>query len=132
MKFSLRVLGNMAGIWVSTQVVAGVTLESSDSVGRTLLDLFLFALLLAVVNSLVRPLVKVLAFPLYILTLGLFVLVTNGLMFSLAAWLAQEVALPVMVAQWSSAVWAGTVTAIVAAFVAWVLGAFLPSDSDNR
>lgn len=132
MKFSLRVLGNMAGIWVSTQVVAGVTLESSDSVGRTLLDLFLFALLLAVVNSLVRPLVKVLAFPLYILTLGLFVLVTNGLMFSLAAWLAQKVALPVMVAQWSSAVWAGTVTAIVAAFVAWVLGAFLPSDSDNR
>lgn len=132
MRFSLRVLGNMAGIWVSTQVVAGVTLEHSGSAGRTLLNLFLFALVLAVVNSLVRPLVKVLAFPLYILTLGLFVLVTNGLMFSLAVWLVQKASLPVLVTQWSSAVWAGTVTAIVAAFVAWVLGALLPSKPSDR
>ena len=130
MQFSSRIIGNMVGIWVSTLMLAGIWFEKSESGWNTLLDLFLIALILTLVNSLVRPLVKVLAFPLYILTLGLFTLITNGLVFSLAAWLATQVHLPLFVDGWWSAVWAGTITAIVGAIVSSILGALIPKNSN--
>ena len=129
MYFLTRVIGNMVGIWISTLIVSGVFFERSESGWYTLLNLFLIALLLSAVNSLVRPIVKFLTFPLYILTLGLFAIITNGLMFSLAAWLATHIQLPIFVDGWWPAVWAGTVTAIVGAIVAGLLGLLIPKKS---
>lgn len=48
----------------------------------------LAALLLALVNATVRPVLRVLSLPLTVLTLGLFHLVVNALMLELASWLS--------------------------------------------
>jgi putative membrane protein len=45
------------------------------------------SLVLGLVNALVRPLLQILAFPITLITLGLFYLVINALCFGLAAWL---------------------------------------------
>jgi putative membrane protein len=78
--FLLRVLISAFGLWLASQCVAGVHFDST----RTLL---LAALLLGIVNAIVRPIVFILTLPLTILTLGLFLLVLNAGMVALVAWL---------------------------------------------
>jgi putative membrane protein len=48
---------------------------------------FIAALVLALVNSYLRPIVVILTLPINILTLGLFTLVINGLMLELVSWI---------------------------------------------
>jgi putative membrane protein len=66
-------------VWVVTAVVPGVTVVGG--VGSYLL----VAVVLAVVNVLVRPVLKLLSFPLLLLTLGLFLIVINAAMLGLTA-----------------------------------------------
>src|SRR5438094_9898691 len=74
MTFVLRLLVNAAALWAATHIVDGVTF-TGDS-----LTLLAVALVFGVVNAIVKPVTKVLTFPLIILTLGLFLLVINALM----------------------------------------------------
>ncbi len=124
--FISRTIGNMAGVWLASLWVGGVTFVASGEVWQTLLNLFVIAIILAIVNSVIRPVVKVLALPLYIITLGLFAFVTNGLMFWLAGWLAGQFSLPLHVDGFWPAVWGGLVTAIVAGIISAGLNAILP------
>ena len=62
------------GLWVATRIVPGVTYTGG---WMTLLGV---ALVFGVVNAFIRPVAKVLTFPIVILTLGLFLLVINGFM----------------------------------------------------
>ncbi|MEO6340986.1 MAG: phage holin family protein [Caulobacteraceae bacterium] len=61
------------GLWLATKIVPGVRVTSLGS-------LVAAALLLGIANALVRPVVVLLTLPLTIVTLGLFLLVVNGLM----------------------------------------------------
>jgi putative membrane protein len=54
---------------------------------------FIFALVLGIVNAIIRPVVQVLALPISILTLGLFAILVNLGMFYLAAYFVREVTL---------------------------------------
>ena len=74
MAFWVRWLVNAAALWVATRIVPGVTY-----VGGWLPFLGV-ALIFGVVNAFIRPVAKVLTFPIIILTLGIFALVVNGLM----------------------------------------------------
>lgn len=65
---------------VSAWMLPGVQVES---VGGLLVG----GLVLAIVNAWIRPVMNVLAFPISVLTLGLFLFVVNGLAFALASWL---------------------------------------------
>jgi putative membrane protein len=65
-------------LWVTASIVPGVSVSSYTT-------LALAALVLGLVNALVRPIILILTLPLTILTLGLFYLVVNGLAFGLAA-----------------------------------------------
>jgi putative membrane protein len=58
--------------------------EVSDKLG----PLLFVALILGLVNAVVRPVVKLLSLPLVLLTLGLFLLVVNALMLFVTEWLA--------------------------------------------
>ncbi len=132
MEFISRIIGNMAGVWIAASLVSQVVIERSDNGWITLLNVFLIAVVLTIINMTLRPLVKALTFPLYILTLGLFSVITNGLMFYLTGWLASKVELPLVVDGWWPAVFAGTITAIIASIVAGVLGsAFSKSPSSS-
>jgi putative membrane protein len=61
-------------LWVATRVVPGVTYTGGW------MPLLAVALVFGVVNTFVRPIAKILTFPIVILTLGLFLLVINGSM----------------------------------------------------
>ncbi|ATQ45108.1 hypothetical protein CSW64_18715 [Caulobacter mirabilis] len=75
----LRTLVGMAGLWLADRFVPGVNIAD----GTTLL---IAALILGVVNAVVRPVVILLTLPATLLTLGLFLLVVNAGMFSLTAY----------------------------------------------
>ena len=94
-------------LWVTTQVIDGVHVSSFQT-------LVLAALVLGLVNALVRPVITILTLPLTIITLGLFYLVVNGLAFGLAAALVRGFS----VDGFGSAV----LGALVVSIVSWVIG----------
>ncbi|MBP9232779.1 MAG: phage holin family protein, partial [Phenylobacterium sp.] len=77
-RFIARVLIAALGLWLAAAVLPGVSYSGW-------LDLLLAALLLGLVNAIVRPIVFLLTLPLTILTLGLFLLVVNAAMIGLVA-----------------------------------------------
>ncbi len=79
MRFLIR-LGITAGaLWIAAEVIPRAEFD-----GR-FVDLLLVALIFGLVNALIRPVVRLLTFPINVLTLGLFTLVVNGLMLLITA-----------------------------------------------
>ncbi|HWZ27754.1 MAG TPA: phage holin family protein [Gemmatimonadales bacterium] len=76
--FITRVLITALGLWLAANVVSGIAVGS----WKTLL---LAAIVLGVVNAIVRPILIILTLPITFFTLGFFLLVVNGLSFALAA-----------------------------------------------
>ena len=74
MPFVIRWIVNAAALWVATRIVPGVGYTGGW------LPFLGVALLFGIVNAFIRPIAKVLTFPLIILTLGIFSFVVNGLM----------------------------------------------------
>ena len=75
----LRIAITALGLWLAATIVPGIRIATPGT-------LVLAALLMGVVNALVRPLALLLTLPLTIITLGLFLLVVNAAMFGLVAW----------------------------------------------
>jgi len=76
--FLLRVVITALGLWLASEWVSGVRIHGPGT-------LILAALLLGVVNAVVRPVAIILTLPLTLLTLGLFLLVLNAAMVALVA-----------------------------------------------
>lgn len=76
--FVLRVAIVALGLWLATQILPGLYFEGAGY-------LLAAALLLGIVNAIVRPIAVVLTLPLTLLTLGLFLLVVNAAMLGLVA-----------------------------------------------
>jgi putative membrane protein len=70
---------------VGTGWLRGIHLQ-----GNGWLAILALALVFGLVNALVRPLLKFLTCPLIVLTMGLFTLVINGVMFALTGWIGQQ------------------------------------------
>jgi putative membrane protein len=79
----------------------------------------LAALLLGFINTLVRPVLAILTLPITVLTLGIFYLVLNGLLF----WLASAFIPGFQVQGFASAL----VGALLYGVIAWVLSALIPN-----
>jgi putative membrane protein len=107
MSFALRLLINAAALWVAIEIVPGVSYS-----GGWMPFVFL-ALLFGVINSTLRPLAKILTFPLILVTLGLFALVVNGLMFWLVGAIAAALAIDFRVGGFWAAFWGALVVSIV-------------------
>ena len=76
----LRVVTVALGLWLATKLISGIEVRE----GWTLLAA---ALLLGIVNAVIRPIAIVLTLPVSILTLGGFLLVNNAAMLGLVSWL---------------------------------------------
>jgi putative membrane protein len=74
----LRFLFGVAGLWVASQVVHGISYDSLGSLAAA-------ALLLGVINAVLRPILVILTLPITVLTLGLFLLVINAMTLGLTA-----------------------------------------------
>jgi putative membrane protein len=98
MNLLLRWLLNAIGLWVATEIIPGVSASSWQA-------LAIAALLLGLVNAIVRPVLVLLTLPVTLLTLGLFLVVINALMLMLVAWLVPGFAI-------SGLLWAGVLAAL--------------------
>ena len=76
--FLMRAAIVALGLWLATQIFSGVTFDAPTT-------LIAAALLLGLVNAIVRPLLLIITLPITILTLGLFLLVINAAMVGLVA-----------------------------------------------
>ena len=121
MSFLIRLLVNAAAMWVATRIVPGVTYEGGG------LPFLGVALMFGVINATLRPLTKILTFPLIIVTLGLFALVVNGLMLWLTSSLSATLGLGFHV----SGFWAAFFGALVVSIVSALLSVSLHPSRDD-
>ncbi|MFJ8073482.1 phage holin family protein [Streptomyces sp. NPDC096176] len=121
MNFLVKTIANAGALWVSVWLLQDITL-TGDSTGKKAWTLILVALLFGLVNFLVKPVVKLLTLPLFILTLGLITLVINALMLLLTSWLADKLDLSFHVEGFWTAVLGGLIISIVS----WALNLVLP------
>lgn len=73
----IKVLISAAAVWVAVQIVPGLSFNGST------LALLGIALVLGVVNLIVKPLLTVLSLPFIVVTMGLFLLVVNAIAFAI-------------------------------------------------
>ena len=113
MSFAVRLLVNAAALWVATQIVPGVTYIGG------LVPFLCVALVFGVINATLRPLTKILTFPLIIVTLGIFALVVNGLMLWLTSALSTSFGFGFRVSGFWPAFFGALVVSIVSALLSW-------------
>lgn len=112
MGFLIRLLVNALALYLVTRLYAGVTFAPGAGAGSVLLA----ALVLGVVNALIRPVLLLLSLPVNVLTLGLFTLVVNGVVL----WLVAGVT-ALDVAGFGAAI----LGALVLALISWILDLIL-------
>ena len=78
--FIIRTLITAVALWVATAIVPGLQAQDTGT-------LVLAAIVLGIVNAIVRPVAVILSIPVTILTFGLFLLVVNAAMLALVAWI---------------------------------------------
>ncbi|MCP3755003.1 phage holin family protein [Streptomyces sp. NPDC056773] len=120
--FVVKTLANAAALAVAIWLLAGITLDDGTSMGHRALSLILVALIFGLVNFIVKPVVRLLSLPLFVLTLGLFTLVVNAAMLLLTSWLAKQFDLSFHV----DGFWTALVGALIISVVSWAVNMVLP------
>ena len=120
MDFIARLVATMAGLWVTTLLVPSISITSTTA-SETVIAFAVIAFVFTLVNSIIKPVVKTLAFPLYLLTFGLFSLVTNSLLFALTGWLSTSLSIPMTTGGFLSCLAGAVITSVVASVVSGVL-----------
>lgn len=108
--FLVRFLLTALGLWVADQLLPGIIITGTGA-------LIVSALLLGLVNAVIRPVLFILTLPLTILTLGLFVLIVNGITFAIAAWLVPGFHVTGLLS--------ATAGAIIVSLTSWLASAFV-------
>ncbi|MEU1891025.1 phage holin family protein [Streptomyces pristinaespiralis] len=121
MNFLVKTIANAGALWVAVWLLQDITL-TGDSTGKKAWTLVLVALLFGLVNFVVKPVVKLLTLPLFILTLGLITLVINASMLLLTSWLADTLDLSFHV----EGFWTAVLGALIISIVSWALNLVLP------
>ncbi|WP_427921265.1 phage holin family protein [Streptomyces sp. cg40] len=119
--FLVKTIANAGALAVAVWLLDKITL-TGDSTFKKVWTLILVALVFGLVNFLVKPIVKVLTFPLFILTLGLITLVVNALMLLLTSWLADKLDLSFHV----DGFWTAVLGGLIISVVSWALNLALP------
>jgi putative membrane protein len=119
--FLVKTIANAGALAVAVWLLDKITL-TGDSTFKKVWTLILVALVFGLVNFLVKPIVKVLTFPLFILTLGLITLVVNALMLMLTSWLADKLDLSFHV----DGFWTAVLGGLIISVVSWALNLALP------
>lgn len=117
LRFILQAAVTALGLWLSAYLVPGVEFLSTGS-------LIAAAVLLGLVNAIVRPVLTFVTFPLTVITFGLFLLVVNAAMIGLTAMFLGGFVV--------DGLWAGVGAAIVTGLVSWLVGWIVPDGRSAR
>src|SRR5262249_56633822 len=87
----LRLAVNALGLLAAAWLIPGIHLRAAQPHAPTnaWVTLIVVAVIFAVINTVIRPILILLSLPLELLTLGLFTFVINALMLLLTSWVAQ-------------------------------------------
>jgi len=121
MSFVLRVLINAAAIWLATQLLDGLEVVGGDDTTTRVIVFLVVALVFGLVNAIIKPIVKIVSLPLYILTLGLFTLVVNALMIMLTGWLSEMTEYGLRVDGFWTALVGGLIIGVVSFLISLVI-----------
>jgi putative membrane protein len=113
LRFILQAVVTALGLWLAAYLVPGVAFLSTGS-------LIAAAVLLGLVNAIVRPILVFVTFPLTVITLGLFLLVVNAATIGIVASLLGGFVV--------DGLWAGIGAAIVTGVCSWIAGSVIPDD----
>ena len=93
-RFLISTVLNGLGIWLVSMIIPGVHLQpyGGNGIWQMVITLLVLGAIFGVVNSVIAPVIKVIAIPLYILTFGLISLVINGSLLLFVAWISQQIA----------------------------------------
>lgn len=120
----LRLLINALALWLTTLILApNVRVEAfgEKETLETVVTYLLVALIFGIVNGVIGGIIRVVAFPLYVLTLGLISLVVNGLLLLLVAWISGLLGFGLFVENF----WWGVLGAVVLGVISWLIGILL-------
>jgi putative membrane protein len=92
-RFVISTIINAGALWFSTQLIPAITLTpyGGDGLWQTIGSFLLIGAIFGLVHAIIAPVVKVLAFPLYVLTFGLISFVINGALLLFVAWLSSQI-----------------------------------------
>jgi putative membrane protein len=110
MKILLTWLISTLALLISAWLIPGAKIESFWSA-------LIASLVLGIVNAVIRPILVILTLPINLLTLGLFTLVTNGLM----VWLASAMLAGFSIANFLTAL----IFSVILAFIVWIMEAII-------
>lgn len=108
--FLIRAAVVAIGLWLASQIVPGIEFNSTEW-------LIAAALLLGIINAFVRPILIILTLPITLLTLGLFLLVINGLMIELVSALLKGFIV--------TGFWPAVFASIVVSITSWVMSGWI-------
>ena len=109
----LQAVVTALGLWLASELIPGVEVLSTGS-------LIAAAVLLGVVNALVRPILTFVTLPITFITFGLFLLVVNAATIGLVAMMLGGFNI--------IGFWPGVGAAIVTGLVSWIAGWFIGGD----
>lgn len=110
MGFLLRLLLSALGLWLASELIPGIEV-------RGIWTLLGAALLLGIVNAIVRPVLVILTLPATLITLGLFLLVINAALLGLVAWMFDGFSI--------SGFWAAFWGAVIVSVTGWLASSFI-------
>lgn len=116
------------GRWIATAVAAAAAvllIPGIDVVGTgsTAMSVILFALILALINASIKPILQLLGMPITIITLGIFYILINAALLFLASSITLGLFnTGIYIGSWMSAVFAAIVISIVSTVVSGILG----------
>jgi putative membrane protein len=114
MRIILKLLITAAAVWAADYFIDGIDFDGS------FWALLLLALIFGLVNTFIKPILKLLSFPIVIVTFGLFVLIINAAMLALTAAISDSLSIDNF--------WSALLGALVISVVSTVLNWFVPND----
>lgn len=114
MRIIVKLLVNAAALWVAAALIDGIQLEEG------FVTILIVALVFGLVNTFLRPIVRLLSLPVLVVTLGLFTLIINTAMLGLTAWILDTLSI--------DGFWSAFLGALVISIVSVVLGRVLRED----
>ena len=123
MNLIIRFAAVMVSLFAAAYFLPGIRVRGNGWVVYAVM-----ALILSLVNLVVRPILRFFAFPLTILTLGVFLLVINAITFWLSSWIAENYfAVGFHVDDFLSAFWGALIVSLVSSVLSWLF-----EDKDHK
>ncbi len=127
MKYLLRILITALAVVICAWILPGVNFPELNQPSwefSALLGPIFFALILTLLNTFLKPVLKILTFPITLFTLGLSLLVMNALLILLADWMLDSVVI--------NGFWWALIFSLVLSLIEWLLEKILGANDDEK